>query len=205
MFAFVLVVIIIVACTFLFGFFRAALKRNKFIQIEVKQRALLTNSRFGKDTDRALYQALESLYIVDTSSNISTVKSRLPFLHDVLVSFEYVSKNVSHWPEIVNKVEMAYNEAYNNRHVYPAQREVILSPSEILDNWGSFAENMLFETAVRYVEGQEKFIVPLKTTSAKNKRYIKIAEEIEDLLSQTGDTNLKERYLELQQEVLSKA
>ena len=130
---------------------------------------------FVMDTQRAIIQTMESLYILATSKNIKTIKGRYDFLLTLLPTLKSAKNN----PQYSNVIQSALGQF---KTMYPAgvPQEYQLS---VINNPDSYDINefyclSLVDATKRYFEKQFEEINSLKRETAKTKRIAKIIDTI---------------------------
>jgi hypothetical protein len=154
------------------------------------------------DFELSLYQALESIYIVDNSSNIKTVESRLVFLYNKLAEVERHSKLRQSWGGYLTKAVDKYNQSYYDRPIYELQTKMVTDPSFYLDSWPDFSDRMMCEALYRYANSQIEYMVSLKTIRSKENRILKVVEMVDELIVRCHSEKIKQRLEDLKVDLL---
>jgi len=130
---------------------------------------------FVMDTQRAIIQTMESLYILATSKNIETIKGRYDFLLTLLPTLKS-AKNNSQYSNVIQSALGQFQTMYPASVPQNYQLEVINNP-EIFDP-SDFYSNSLVNATKRYYEKQLEEINALKKETAKTKRVAKVIDTI---------------------------
>jgi hypothetical protein len=149
---------------------------------------------------RTIFQIFETLSIIESSSNIETVESRLDLLHGLLSCCEESSKYKG-WTQVIEDAESTYLEAYYDKKVTPAQKQAASYPSSLLNEWHLFYNKSLFECVKRYAQSQDKFIAALKTKKAKENRIQKVIQLIEKVKEGTNSDEILKKLDDLQSQI----
>jgi len=130
---------------------------------------------FVMDTQRAIIQTMESLYILATSKNIETIKSRYDFLLTLLPTLKSAKIN-SQYSNVIQSAIGQFKTMYPASVPQDYQLRVINDP-ETFDP-SEFYCNSLVDATKRYYEKQLEEINALKKESAKTKRVAKVIDTI---------------------------
>lgn len=143
-----------------------------------------------------LYQAMESIEGISTSSNIQVVNGRLDFLRTLLFKFcrEYTYKG---YRNLVASVEEKYRIDYYDKTFTDEQRDIILNPVPYLAQWDSFRDNSLLQCFLRHAQKQQAHINSLKTKKAKVNRINLTIDAANEVLEKLQSTETKDRIRQL--------
>ena len=152
-----------------------------------------------KQVESFTIQLIESLELVDNSSNPDTVDSRLKFVNELtnkLVAFPKGNRyNLG-----AEKGLKRYKEMYPNRPIDNHHLDILYHP----EIWANTSEinyrRSLSECFNRYLEKQEEQISSLKQNNAKINRFYKIEETLKTLDFDKSDVEnkinqMKNKYL----------
>ena len=120
-------------------------------------------------------QVLESSYIIATSKNIDTIKSRYEFLLERISSLKQGQSN-PHYSSGVQLATDRYKELYYDRPLQDYQLSIISNPKGFDIN--NFYCNSLVGAMKRFCEEQAGEINAMKKETAKSKRTAKVSETI---------------------------
>jgi hypothetical protein len=141
-----------------------------------EKQAQIKNYRYQKETVIGkIYQALESIEIIETTKNIDTLESRYNFL---LQLFQEL-KLASYTPRYVNDVQVAldqYKQMYYDKTPTQIQLVGLLKPKDF--DMVTFYCNSIYNCFIKHYETQMKEIAILKTESGKKGRYKKLYESV---------------------------
>lgn len=133
------------------------------------------DSFFAMDVQRAVIQTMETLYILATSKNIDTIKSRYEFLLTVVPTLKSAKTN----PNYTTLIQAALDQF---KTIYPASvpQEYQLA---VLSNPDTFDANEFYCTSLvkaikRFCEKQSDEIKALKKEAARAKRVSKVIDTI---------------------------
>lgn len=124
-------------------------------------------------------QVMETVYIISTSKNIETIKSR----HDFLLTIIDTLKQGQNNPQYSASIQMAieyYTSLYHDRAPQDYQLSILSNPNDF--DLGDFYCKALINAMKRFCEKQEAEISALKKENAKTKRKAKNIE----VLKSTG-------------------
>ena len=177
-------------------------KAQKEKQTQIK------NYRYQKETVIGkIYQALESIEIIETTKNIDTLESRYNFLQPLFQEL----KLASHTPRYTNDVQVAldqYKQMYYDKTPTQIQLTGLLKPTSF--DMNTFYCNSIYNCFMKHYKTQIKEIAVLKTESGKKGRYKKLYDSVikakelmyEDCLSAINFDdlyqNLEEKEYQLQ-------
>lgn len=130
---------------------------------------------FAMDTQRAIIQTMESLYILATSKNIETIKGRYDFLLTLIPTLRS-AKNNSQYSVIIQSALGQFKTMYPTSVPQEYQLSVLSNPETFDIN--EFYCNSLVNAAKRFVEKQFEEINALKKETAKTKRVEKVIDAI---------------------------
>jgi hypothetical protein len=130
---------------------------------------------FVMDVQRAAIQTMESLYILSTSKNVETIKSRYDFLLTVLPTLQS-TKNNPQYSSIIKMTLDQFKTMYPNSVPKDYQLSALSNPETF--NVNDFYCKSLVDTIKRFCEKQSEEIKSLKKEGAKNKRISKVIETI---------------------------
>jgi hypothetical protein len=126
---------------------------------------------FTIEMQSAGIQVLESSYIIGTSKNIETIKSRQDFLLQRLQSLKQGQSN-SQYSTCVGLTTEHYKTMYYDRPLQDYQLEIISNPNGFDIN--NFYCNSLVNAMKRFCAEQLKEINAMKKENAKAKRAAKV-------------------------------
>ena len=154
---------------------------------------------FVMDTQRAIIQTMESLYILATSKNVETIKGRYDFLLTLLPTL-ISAKNNSQYSNVIQSALEQFKTMYPAGVPQNYQIAVINNPETFDIN--EFYCNSLVNAAKRYYDKQFGEINALKKETAKTKRVGKLSDSINSVQNelQTKCSN-SESYLTAKAEV----
>ncbi|MFC2093844.1 hypothetical protein ACFLSV_08085 [Bacteroidota bacterium] len=118
---------------------------------------------------------METLYIIGTSKNIETIKSRYNFLLTIIDTLKHGQNN----PQYSTYIQMAldrYKTMYNDRPPKDYQLAILSNPNSF--DLNNFYCNSLVSTMKRFCGEQAKEINKMKRETAKVKRSAKVLETI---------------------------
>lgn len=130
---------------------------------------------FAMDVQRAAIQTMESLYILATSKNVETIKSRYDFLLTVLPPLQSAKIN-SQYSNIIKMALDQFKTMYPNSVPQDYQLSALSNPESF--NVNDFYCKSLVDTIKRFCEKQSEEIKSLKKEGAKTKRISKVIETI---------------------------
>lgn len=130
---------------------------------------------FVMDTQRAIIQTMESLYILATSKNIETIKGRYDFLLTLLPTLKS-AKNNSQYSNVIPSALEQFQTMYPAGVPQDYQLAVIHNPEAFDIN--DFYCSSLVNATKRYYEKQIEEINALKKETAKTKRAAKVIDTI---------------------------
>lgn len=118
-------------------------------------------------------QLLESIYLLNTTKNIDTLKGRFEFISQMYDDFIKASYNKRYLSDIQKSLD-EYKSMYYDRIVKDFEIRLAMKPNfeELIDYYSA----CIFNCFNQFVEEQEKQISELKKEEAKNKRIEKIIE-----------------------------
>ena len=130
---------------------------------------------FTMEMQSAGIQVLESSYIIATSKNIETIKSRHEFLLQRIASLKHGQNN----PQYSTCVQMTtehYKTIYYDRPLQDYQLAILSNPNGF--DLNNFYCNSLVNAIKRFCGGQTEEINTMKKEIAKTKRAAKVLETI---------------------------
>lgn len=130
---------------------------------------------FAMDTQRAVIQTMESLYILATSKNIETIKGRYEFLLTLIPTLKS-AKNNSQYSIVIQSAFGQFKTMYPTSVPQEYQLSVIHNPETFDIN--EFYCSSLVNATKRYYEKQLEEINALKKETAKTKRVAKVIDTI---------------------------
>lgn len=128
------------------------------------------------DVPRAAIQTMESLYILATSKNISTIKGRYDFILTVIPTLKS-AKNNSRYSIFIKTALEQFKAMYPASEPEEYQLAALSTPDTFDIN--EFYCNSLVDGVKRFYEKQVEEINNLKRELAKNKRITKAIETIQ--------------------------
>ena len=123
------------------------------------------------DIQRAAIQAMESLYILATSKNLETVKSRYKFLLDVIPTLKS-GQNNSQYSTFIQSALSQFKTMYPAS--VPQDYQLSLLSNPVAFDIIEFYCGSLVNTVKRFYDKQSEEISSLKKESAKTKRIAKV-------------------------------
>jgi len=145
-------------------------KSQKEKQTKIKNYHYLKENIIGK-----VYQALESIEIIETTKNIDTLESRYNFLQQLFQEL----KIASYTPRYANDVQTAldqYKQMYYDKTPTKTQLVGLLKPIEF--DMDTFYCSSIYNCFIRHYETQINEISLLKTEKGKKGRYGKLYESV---------------------------
>ena len=133
------------------------------------------DSFFAMDTQRAVIQTMESLYILATSKNIETIKGRYDFLLTLIPTLKSAKSN-SQYSTVVQSALGQFQTMYPTSVPEEYQLTVIHNPDTF--NINEFYCSSLVNAIKRFYEKQLQEINALKKETAKTKRVAKVIDAI---------------------------
>jgi hypothetical protein len=130
------------------------------------------------DTQRAVIQTLESLYILATSKNLETIKERYDFLLTLLPTLKS-AKNDTQYSIVIQSAIVQFKTMYPTSVLQDYQLTVINNPDTF--EISEFYCDSLVNATKRYCKKQFEEINTLKKETAKTKRIIKLADSIKSI------------------------
>ncbi len=147
---------------------------------------------YSMDIQRAGMQALETAYIIATSKNIETIKSRYSFLltvsempqeqfvtiNPILSVLDTLKKGQSN-PDYTTYIQMAcesYTASYYDRPLQDYQLNLVSNPNSF--DLNNFYCNSLVNAMKRFCGEQKEEINAMKKEAAKAKRAAKVLDTI---------------------------
>ena len=130
---------------------------------------------FAMGVQREIIQTMESLYILATSKNIETIKSRYDFLLTLIPKLKSV-KNNSQYSSIIQSALGQFNTMYPARVPQEYQLTALTNPDTF--NLNEFYCSSLVNASKRFYEEQFEEINALKKEIAKTKRLAKVVDAI---------------------------
>lgn len=133
------------------------------------------DSLFEIEIQSAGMQVLESSYIIATSKNMETIKSRFDFLSKRIESLKLAQNNSQYLTSIQLPTEN-YQALYHDRPIQEYQYMILTNPQgfELID----FYCRSLLNGMKRFCEEQRQEINEMKKNAAKIKRTLKVLETI---------------------------
>lgn len=166
------------------------------------ERERFTDKNIPVDSERLVYMSLETFHIVETSSKIDTVLSRISLLHDVLGRMELTANLKEYWRETVRVTIEKYEQAYYDKPVNDMVKGYVLNPQMVLNNWDIYYDQKLFDCVYRYARSQDAHLTVLKTARAKENRVLKIVSMVDNVKTLAKSETAKARLEELKQKLL---
>ncbi len=139
------------------------------------------DSFFATDVKRAAIQTMETLYILETSKNIDTIKGRHSFLLKVIQTLRSASSN-SDYATIVQGALDQFKAIYPTSVPQSYQLAAISDPHTFDVN--EFYCISLGNAIKRYCEQQSEEIKGLKRDTAKAKRLSKVLDTVKSTQSE---------------------
>lgn len=133
---------------------------------------------FALDTQRAVIQTMESLYILATSKNIETIKGRYDFLLTLIPTLRSAKGN-SQYSSVIQSASGQFKTMYPTSVPQDYQLSVINNPETFDIN--DFYCSSLVNATKRYYEKQLEEINALKKETAKAKRVAKVIDTIKSV------------------------
>ncbi|MBS1921014.1 MAG: hypothetical protein JST17_12250 [Bacteroidetes bacterium] len=121
-------------------------------------------------------QVLETVYIIATTKNFDTLKSRYELLLERIATLRDAESNRLYSGDINTSIE-TYKSMYYDRPLQDIQLSAISKPNNF-DVQGFYCE-ALINCIKRFVEEQKNQIGELKSENAKAKRRTKVIDKIE--------------------------
>lgn len=120
-----------------------------------------------------IYQALETIEILEHTKNYDTFKSRMSFLSDLSKDI-HVFRNSSKYNSFVNVALDQYKKAYQKNAISRWQREFIETPNISVNH--DFTARLEARFFIDFCEAMQDEINRLKTEAAKQKRKNRVRE-----------------------------
>lgn len=133
------------------------------------------DSFYAIEMQSTVMQVLESSYIIGTSKNFETIKSRYDFLLQRLQSLKQGQSN-SQYSVCVNLTTELYKSMYYDKPLQDYQLAILSNPNGFDTN--NFYCNSLVNAMKRYCGEQTEEISAMKKETAKTKRGEKVLEII---------------------------
>jgi len=133
---------------------------------------------FTMDTQRAVIQTMESLYILATSKNIETIKGRYDFLLTLIPTLKS-AKNNSQYYNVMQSAFGQFKTMYPTSVPQEYQLSFIHNPETFDIN--EFYCSSLVNATKRYYKKQLEEINALKKEAAKTKRVAKVIDTIKSV------------------------
>ena len=133
------------------------------------------NDFFTMEMQTAGMQVLESSYIIATSKNIETIKSRHDFLLQRIASLKQGQSN-SQYSSCVHNMMEQYKTMYFDRPLQDCQIAIISNPNSF--DLNNFYCNSLLNAMRKFCGEQQEEINGMKKETAKIKRETKVLETI---------------------------
>ena len=130
---------------------------------------------FAMETESAGMQVLESSFIIATSKNIETIKSRQEFLLQRIEDLKEKQRN-SQYSACVQLITENYKAMYSNRPLQDYQLSILSNPNGF--DISKFYSDSLLNAMKRYCTEQTEEISAMKKETAKLKRSAKVLEVI---------------------------
>lgn len=130
---------------------------------------------FAMDTRRAGIQVMETVYIIGTSRNIETIKSRHNFLLTIIDTLKQRQNNPQYSVYIQAAIDY-YKSVYYDRSPQDYQLAILSNPNDF--DLNDFYCKALVNAMKRFCGEQENEINALKKENAKAKRKAKVIEAI---------------------------
>jgi hypothetical protein len=130
---------------------------------------------FAMDIRRAGIQVMETVYIIGTSKNIETIKSRHDFLLTIIDTLKQGQNNPQYSVYIQAAIDY-YKSSYYDRPPKDYQLTILSNPSDF--DLNDFYCKALLNAMKRFCGEQENEINALKRENAKAKRKAKVIETI---------------------------
>ena len=128
---------------------------------------------FAMDIRRAGIQVMETVYIIGTSKNIETIKSRHDFLLTIIDTLKQGQNNPQYSVYIQAAIDY-YKSSYYDRPPQEYQLAILSNPSDF--DLNDFYCKALVNAMKRFCGEQEDKINALKKENAKAKRKAKVIE-----------------------------
>jgi hypothetical protein len=139
------------------------------------------DSFFAMDVQRAAIQTMETLYILATSKNIDTIKSRYDFLLTVIPTLKS-AKNDPHYAILIKGALDQFKSMYPAGTPQNYQLAVLNNPDSFDPN--EFYCNSLVHAIKRFCDKQTEEIKALKKEAARTKRISKVIDTIKTTQSE---------------------
>ena len=130
---------------------------------------------FAMDIRRAGIQVMETVYIIGTSKNIETIKSRHDFLLTIIDTLKQ-GQNNSQYSVYIQAAIDYYKSLYYDRPPQDYQLAILSNPNDF--DLNDFYRKALVNAMKRFCGEQENEINALKKENAKVKRKAKIIEAV---------------------------
>ena len=140
---------------------------------------------FAMDTRRAGIQVMETVYIIGTSKNIETIKSRHNFLLTIIDTLKQRQNNPQYSVYIQAAIDY-YKSVYYDQSPQDYQLAILSNPSDF--DLNDFYCKALIDAMKKFCGDQENEINALKKENAKAKRKAKV---IETLKSTQAELQIK--------------
>lgn len=149
-----------------------------------------------KNCDGKIFQIIETVGIIERTSNIDTALTRLGFLKNVLQDLDIASTSRD-WSIKVDEAVKRYEEKYFKK-VMHQQRQIANYPRSILKQWNSYYDEKLFNSFRRFTDVQIAKGAKLKTEKAKARNKEDILVQLAAVKNeiQSQDYQLKLQQLE---------
>lgn len=128
---------------------------------------------FAMDIRRAGIQVMETVYIIGTSKNIETIKSRHDFLLTIIDTLKQGQNNPQYSVYIQAAID-SYKSLYYDRPPQDYQLAISSNPNDF--DLNDFYCKALVNAIKRFCEEQKNEINALKKENAKAKRKTKVIE-----------------------------
>jgi hypothetical protein len=149
----------------------------------VKGGKTYANPRIEQMIFRDVWVTIETLEILDNSSNIETVYKRLPILQQALTGI--MARGLTK-PKALEKVIMTAEERYRvdyyDRTLDQRWLRAVRQPDLILSRWPLFCDQVMAKAVERYIKAQVERIKALKTNKGKINRITRVIDELRTLI-----------------------
>ena len=157
-----------------------------------------------------IFQALESIEILETTKNLDTLQSRYDFLGILFRELNLASYTLR-YPNDLQTALDNYKQMYYDKIPTQVQLVGLLKPNEF--DMDTFYSNAIYNCFMRHYEFQMKQISVLKTENGKKGRFKKLQESartasdliLKDCISSTDFHKLHNHLKKIEKELFSKS
>jgi hypothetical protein len=146
---------------------------------------------FSMGIQTSIHQVLETIFILRTTKNFETLKSRYAFLLERMKDLEQANLNSQYASDVRSAIEN-YQSIYPARSLEEKETVAVLQPNNF--DVDKFYVEALDNCIKRYAEEQIGEIGNLKSENARAKRRLKIIEKLNGVKEDFRNSSLLLKY-----------